>query len=445
MAEPSNKPRDIKNLKARLGRTITPGQVGGSMPPLGSAPPVPGGSLPPPNLRGSVPPPTLGNPLGSPMGNPLGSPMGNPLGGQPMGGMPRNNSVPTPAFAQQRPAAAAPMGMPGAAPQQPRAAAASPFDIAAPVAVAERKVRLVIDDSAVKEDEIGRKSNLRGIVLVVVGSLIGLAVGFGIASTAADRNQFKMALADTKDIYNRVSEVGKTVEAAKSNLKKAVEASQGGPGKVAKVDYAAIGELIKLKHPFPADEFSRRRYLAFPTGTVDALFEYYNNINLLWKKFELLGTQTTGDTKHKALDKAAEAAEQLMASEYGVVLSKNGDMMAGAVVIVKPKPAEDAAPEEDKKKDKEEDSAPKLMVSSREGGKEVERTLYTGQEDFAEKYDQYVMMVDKGRSMAQLGGAANLFGELRGNLMETQALMDRTMELQGRLTKELGQIAALQE
>lgn len=435
MAEPSNKPRDIKNLKARLGRTITPGQVGGSMPPLGSAPPAPGGSLPPPNLRGSVPPPTLGNPLGGPAVNPLGS--------APMG-MPRNNSVPTPAFAQPRPApSAAPMGAPAAAPQ-PRAVAASPFDIAAPVAVTERKVRLVIDDSAVKEDEIGRKSRIRGIALVVVGSLLGLAVGFGVASTAADRNQFKMALADTKDIYSRVTETGKTIEAAKSNLKKAVEASQGGPGKVAKVDYEAISELLKLKHPFPADEFSRRRYLAFPTGTVDALFEYYNNINLLWKKFEALGAQTTGDTKHKALDKAAAAAEQLMASEYGIVLSKSGEMMAGSIVIVKPKPVDEAAPA-DKKKGKEEDTAPKLMVSSREGGKEVERTLYTGQGDLAEKYDQYVMMVDKGRSMAQLGGAANLFGELRGNLMETQALMDRTMELQGRLVKELGQIAAIQE
>src|SRR5688572_17229478 len=102
MAEPSNKPRDIKNLKARLGRTITPGQVGGSMPPLGSAPPAPGGSLPPPNLRGSVPPPVVGNPLAGPGIN--------PLGGSPMG-MPRNNSVPTPAFAQPRPAPGAPMGM----------------------------------------------------------------------------------------------------------------------------------------------------------------------------------------------------------------------------------------------------------------------------------------------------------------------------------------------
>jgi len=436
MAEPSNKPRDIKNLKARLGRTITPGQVGGSMPPLGSAPPAPGGSLPPPNLGRSVPPPSVGNPLGGPMGNPLA---GNPLGGAPMGA-PRSG-VPTPAFAQPRPAAhAAPAPQASAA---PRAAAASPFDIAAPVAVAERKVRLVIDDSAVKEDEIGRKSRMRGIVLVVVGSVLGLAIGFGVGSTGADRKQFSMAVRDGKDIYAKVTEVGKTVEAAKSNLKKAVEASQGGPGKVASVDYQAIEALVGLKHPFSADEFARRRYLAFPTATVDALFEYYNNINLLWKRFESLGGKTAGDAKREALKKAAAAAESLMANEYGMVLSKNGELMAGGIVIVKPKPPEEGAAD-DKKKD-EEDSAPKLLVASREGGREVERTLYTGQEDMAEKYDQYVIMVDKGRSMAQLGGAANLFGELRGELMETQALMDRTLELQGRLAKELGQIAALPE
>jgi hypothetical protein len=368
--------------------------------------------------------------------NPLG---GNPFGGAPMGA-PRSG-VPTPAFAQQRPAAAQAPAPQAAAPRGP---AASPFDIAAPVAVAERKVRLVIDDSAVKEDEIGRKSNLRGIVLVVVGAVLGVAVGFGVGSTGADRTQFSMAVRDGKDIYAKVTEVGKTVEAAKSSLKKAVEASQGGPGKVAAIDYTAIEALVALKHPFSADEFARRRYLAFPTATVDALFEYYNNINLLWKRFESLGGKTAGEPKREALKKAAAAAESLMANEYGMVLSKNGELMAGGIVIVKPKPPEEAAAE-DKKKEEEEDKAPKVLVASREGGREVERTLYTGQEDMAEKFDQYVIMVDKGRSMAQLGGAANLFGELRGELMETQAIMDRTLELQGRLAKELGQIAALPE
>lgn len=433
MAEPSNKPRDIKNLKARLGRTMTPGQVG-SMPPTGSVPPGPGGSLPPPPVRGSVPPPTLGNP----MANPFGAPSGPP------GGMPR--SVPAPPFGApgggpSRPAPTMPGALPSAAPGG-RAPAASPFEVAAPAQVGEKKIRLVIDDSAVKEDEIGRKSGLRNIVLVVIGAALGLAAGFGVGSTGAERKQYSMAVRDGKDIYARIGEVGKTVDVAKSHVKKIVAASQGGPGRKAEIDYKSIEALMALKHPFSADEFARRRYLAFPTATVDALFEYYNNINLLWKRFEALGAKTTGDRKREALNKAAEAADQLMASEYGIVLAKSGDVMSGGIVIVRPKPAEEAAAEKDKK---EEDSAPTLLVSSREGGREVERKMYTGQEDFGEKYDQYVVLVDKARSMAALGGAANLFGDLRGDLVEINGLMDRTMELQGRLTKELGQVAALQE
>src|SRR5262249_20327139 len=154
-------------------------------------------------MGGSVPPPRL-NPLGGPLGGP--APMGNPLGGpSPLSGPPRG-SVPPPAFPQPRPQAAAPMPMaqPSAAPAA-RPGAGNPFEIAAPsAAMVEKKVRLVIDDSAVKEDEIGRKSNTRNVVLVVIGTVLGLAVGLGIASTFAERKQFSMAVHDGKDIYARV-------------------------------------------------------------------------------------------------------------------------------------------------------------------------------------------------------------------------------------------------
>ena len=69
-------------------------------------------------------------------------------------------------------------------------------------------------------------------------------------------------------------------------------------------------------------------------------------------------------------------------------------------------------------KDKDEkDETPLIMVASREGGREVERKLFTGQEDFLEKYENYVIMIDKGRSMPILGTAANLFGQFRGELV----------------------------
>jgi hypothetical protein len=84
-------------------------------------------------------------------------------------------------------------------------------------------------------------------------------------------------------------------------------------------------------------------------------------------------------------------------------------------------------------------------VSSREGGQEVERTLYTGQDDFAEKYADYVIGVDKGRSMKTLGSSAKLFGEFRGDITEISNLMEKITESQGRLIKRLGEIAALEE
>lgn len=317
--------------------------------------------------------------------------------------------------------------------------------------VAEKKVRLVIDDSAIKESEIGRKGSTRNTILVAVGLGLGLAAGFGIGSTGADRGQYNMAVRDGKDIYNRVNDVSKQLDEANGYLKAAVEASQGGPGKQAHVDYKAIESLRAMKLPFSAEEFSRRRYLAFSPAVVDALFSYYNNINLLWKKFEAIANKTTGDRAHEALDKSAQAADSLMAADYGVVVSKSGDAYGGGVVIVRPKPVDPNEKKDEKaakgkgKDKKEEDNAPIMMVSSRDGGREVERKLYTGQADFADKSGDYVLLVDKAHSMGTLGVAANLFGGLRGDLVDAQQLMGKTMELKGTLVQELGKIATLPE
>ena len=91
-----------------------------------------------------------------------------------------------------------------------------------------KKVTLVIDDSALKEDEIGRASKGKAITLVVVGVVVGLAVGFGVGNTADKRHQYEMAVADGKAIYTKVQEVSKSVDQAKAALKRAVDASTGG-------------------------------------------------------------------------------------------------------------------------------------------------------------------------------------------------------------------------
>ncbi|MDH5674643.1 MAG: hypothetical protein OEZ06_21120 [Myxococcales bacterium] len=421
MATPSKKPRDIKNLKARLGRTVTPGQsgIGGpaAAPPGGSVPP---GGLPLPGATpapGGLPAPALGG---------LPAPA---IGGTPAG-IP--GAVAAPPFAQP----AAPAAQPAAPAAKP--AAASPFEVAAAPAFTEKKVTLVIDDSAVKDDEVGRKAKSRNLILVSVGLVVGFVVGFGIFSTSADRKQFTMAVADGVDIYNKVQEVSKILDAANSELKKVTAATAGGPGKAAQVDYKAIETLVAMERPFGANEFSRRRYLAFPTNTVDDLFEYYNGINLLWDKFALLGAKTAGKTKREALDKSAAATDELLTTQYGVVVSKVGEALAGGIVIVKPKPPEPGV-------EPEEGAAPVMLVSSKDGGREVERTAYIGQEDFAEKYGNYVLVVDKARSMGTLGAQASIFGDLRGEIVATTGLMGRTVEVQGRLLQALGKVAALKQ
>jgi len=424
MASPPNKPRDIKNLKARLGRTITPGQTGGAP----SAPGFPGAA--PSGLPGAVPaamptpaPGSVPAPGRVPM--PLSSPGGLPA--PVMGGVPQ----PVIGRPQSRPPTANPMG--AAAP----AAARSPFGQAA--AAYEKKVTLVIDSSAVNEEEIGRKSRSRSGLLVGIGALIGVTLGWATASTTSENVQYNLAVQDGTAIYDAVDKASKTMEIVRTRLKAAVDASQGGAGKATTVDYKAISDLVALERPFTANEFSRRRYKAFPEQVVDQLFEYYNGTNLIFDRLATLGARTAGEKKRAAIDASAKATDGLLDSQYGVVMSKTGEVIAGGLVFVTQAPPVEGAPPP------EEGAAPIMQVASSQGGRTVDRTLYIGQEDFGEKFANYVLMLDKGRSMSILGEQASLFGKLRADLMELNALVTKATESQGVLLKELGKVRSLEE
>jgi hypothetical protein len=433
MNAPSNKPRDIKDLKARLGRTVQAGQPGASVPPAG-----PGGPLGGPRVGASVPPPAVRSPF-APPGSPVGGSLPAPAFAQP-GARPAPGMSNRPGMAQPQPSAA-----PAGAPAQGR----SPFAMggAAPVQqVVEKKVRLVIDDSAIKDDEIGRKTSMTTLIVAGIAAVLALGLGLGVGLTRAENNLWNLALHDAKDIYTKINATSKDVDAARQAVQAIVAASQGGAGRKATVDYKAIESLVALKRPFSASEFSNRRYLAFPPEVVNDLFEYYNGINLLFDRFATLGAKTAGPRAREALDKSALAADELIASEYGLVISKAGEEIVGGVVVVRRKPADEAAADAKDKKDKDkEEEGTIMLVSSREGGQEVERKLYTGQTDFAEKFADYVIGVDKARSMKTLGSSAKLFGEFRGDLTEINGLMLKIAETQGRLIKRLGEVAALEE
>lgn len=312
----------------------------------------------------------------------------------------------------------------------------------------EKKVRLVIDDSAIKDDEIGRKTSKTTLLVAGITAVLALGLGLGVGLTRAENNLWNLALADAKDIFAKINATAKDVEVARQAVRSIAAASQGGAGRTATVDYKSIESLVALKRPFSASEFSNRRYLAFPPEVVNDLFEYYNGINLVFDKFAAIGAKTAGQRAREALDKSALAADELIASEYGLVISKAGEEIVGGVVVVRRKPADETAADakdKDKDKGKDEEEGTIMLVSSREGGQEVERKLYTGQTDFAEKYADYVIGVDKGRSMKTLGSSAKLFGEFRGDLAEINGLMEKIAETQGRLIKRLGEVAALEE
>jgi hypothetical protein len=392
-----------------------------------------------------------GQPAGQPGGFPGagGAPFGRPLPA-PGAGVRSPLGGPAAGSGQPAPRASAPAGaVPSGAPR------VDPFAASAAPATANKRVTLVIDDSAVKEDEIGRKSRGRTTFLAVTCILVGLAAGYGVGNTRDQRTQYKAAVRDGKDIYARIGEVSKTVDTARELVKKAVEASTGGPGRKTSVDFDSIGQLVAMKRPFSANEFHRRLYRAFGDNVVDDLFDYYNNINLMWDGFTSLGAKTSGPAHHDALTKSASAADGLLNTDYGMVLSKNGDQLAGGLVFltIPPKAPTAAADEKPEKKGKkkggkggkEADEGIKVKVASSQGGQEVERTLYTGQDGLGESFEKYAFIIDKVRSRTILGETANLFGKFRADLMEINTRMDKTNEVQGRLIKELGPIAAMSD
>jgi hypothetical protein len=443
MADTDKKPRDIKDLKARLGRTVTPGQLGKpvSVPPgagnlsppaLGSRPPAAMGSKPPVATLSRPPSAAAGLPVPS---SGISSPLGQAIPGKMS--LPAPGGIAAPPFMQPQK-------------QEPKAAArtADPFSQAAAASAVEKKVTLVIDDSAVNASEIGRKSTMKVVAVLGVGVLLGLIIGFMVGNTAGDRKMWSLVISDTKGLYNTINDISKTLEEAKTNVQTIYTTSQGGPGRQAKVDYDTIQKLVAIKKPISANAFHRKRYMAFQAGTVDDLFDYYNNINIMWDKFTYLAAITAGK-KRELLDKSAVAADALLNNEYGLIPFIQGEAIAGGIVLVELPAADEAQkePVKEKKKGKgkeadEEEANLKVMVASKAGGNLIEKTRFVGQKEILENPSDFVIMINKSRSMGILGQAASQFAEFRGEVTKLNLMMNQTMEIQGRLIKMMGEVAA---
>lgn len=388
MADQPKKPRNVKDLKARLGRTISPSTKGGGQNPV--PPPAGGGAGAP----GGVTPPT----------------------------------------------GAAPGGSPFAAPAQPSSsppAARDPFAAASqPPPAQQQEVKFVFDDKLVEDQEIGRGGG-KGRAYLVGGLFIvlGLALGYGAGSIMKDRNIYNVAVRDGKDVFKAVRDASDVMNEAKKHVDAAVSAAKGGTGGKPSVDYEALEQLRSLENPFTANQFSRKNYNLFAAVTVDQLFDYYANVNELFEKFQRVANSALPENKREALDRAAEAAGNMATQQTGCVPDiVENRFMCGLVYVQFPDVAEG------------EQASAKVQVTTSPGApNSYEKEIYVGQDLSSGDASDYVMLVNTQRSVGVLGQQASVFAEYNRKLIELSQLMARTVEIQGSLENELGKIASLTE
>jgi len=300
---------------------------------------------------------------------------------------------------------------------------ADPFAAAPAPAQGAREVRLVFDDKLVSDAEIGRKGGGKFLVGALLAAAVGVLVGWFVGSTWRERQLYDLVLQDAKDVYNAVGAAAPKIEEAQKLLDTAVKSAAPAAGKGIELDFKALESLRKIEKPFPADVFSRKHYRALESTTVDLLFQYYNNTNLLWAKLTSLGAKSLTPAAKEGLMRSAKSAGDIATTDYGCIPFKaDKDFGCGIVAVTK-------------------GEGGKVTAITRAGS--YEKTAFSGQ-DLTSKTSDYVIMVDKGRSGEILSGATNQFQSFARDLMEAKLLADQTVEMQGRLTQSLGNVVKLQ-
>lgn len=385
-----------KDLRARLGRTISPNTPG--------APPIAtslgagaGGEAAAAAIAEPIPPPVVA---------PIAAPS---VGGLPFGGP----NIAPPPFGQPKPS------------ERPKGPV-DPF-AAAPSSAGPQEVRLVFDDKLVADAEVGRKQRGRNLILVSLGLLLGVALGFGSGSMNGRRQLFNATVRDGDDIYATVNEASTQLLNAQQKIDRLIERAAGQGGQPAGVDYDAIRELQAMPVPISAGAFANKNYGAFVPATVNDLFAYYNNVQLIWERIGRLAATTLSDARRAELDRTAQAAADSASAMYGVVPVVTDEGIRGSLVFLEPGSAEN-----------------KVTARPRRGGQGRELDIFVPGTTLSGS-PSHVMLVDGAQSAGVLSEQLGAFRSYVNEIRELKTLMDQTIEIQGRLTTALGEIAALDE
>ncbi len=380
--------RKVKDLKARLGRTLQPAVKAGGPGMDVAAPPSAGDDAP-------VPPPANIAPTKSVLGS----------------------SVVVPPFLQKK---------------QKKKASDDPFAAGEAAPAGPREVRLVIDDSAVAESEVGKAARRGLIMAVAVSAFVSIIVGYGVGSSMGSRRLHNAAIQAATRIHEAVQSAEGPLNQVQSLVEKAMLAARGGPGKAPRVDYEAIQALRGIANPFETRRFSQENYTQFNPNATDALFTFYMKTKELFELNRVTAARTAN--RRQELETAAAAANSLTTDQTGCVpVIENQRILCGLVYVDPPQPA--AAGQ-----------APSNMLTVRatKGGRGAEREIYTGQ-SIIENPDKYVILTNTGASVGVLGQRASAFGEYSRDLAHLKETLDAIFEARGRLRGELDRIRALDE
>ncbi len=380
MADEKRKTRSIGDLRSRLGKGKGAPLTGGEAPAAG-----PGGAshvVPPPSMRGT----SGGNRRSIP-----------------------GPSVMPPPFARSGGAGTA---------------SADTFSATHAAPQGPREVRLVVDDKPVADSEVGRKRRLQTLVGAAVVAVVGIGLGWFGGSTASNRSLYRTVIRDAAAMHGAVEKAAPTLEKAQGRINDALAAASPTDGSEPKVDFEAIEGLLALKRPLDASAFARRHYKALKPETVDALFEYYNGINILWSDFRTLVSRTRRNKDELA--QAASAATKLQHENYGCLLKKTGDAMTCTLGTVRVGPGE---------------GTPSAVTFVSSSGRPAEKKVFSGN---ASDAAGQAVIIDKWSSRGILGRQASAFGTYLAQLRDADKLIKKTSQLQGHLLQELGQVKNLQ-
>lgn len=408
----SEEKKPKKDLRARLGRTIAPNTPGApaittpivapGKPAAIAAPPSAGGEVAAPAV---VAPPVLAPPVAAPG-------LKTPFGGA---------DIAPPPFAQPK----------AAEPAKPRPPA-DPF-AAGPSSQGPQEVRIVFDDkTAVSDAEVGRTQRGRGLIVGILCLVVGIALGAGAGSMNGRRQIHNLAVRDGDEVAAHVNTASAVVTEAQTHLDAIVSAAGGGTSGTPSVAYSEIEALRALENPFPAAVFSRLNYNLFAVATVDDLFHYYNNVTLLWERFERIANRALPEARRAELDRTAQALGDNANAMFGAVLSiAEGVGPAGQLAFLEPV-LEDGNP------------TGRMLARGTRTGTGREFAVWSGAEEITSS-PEFVLLIDGAGSRGVLAEQAGAFTDFVREIQDLHALMEETMQVQGELTTALSDLAREEE